>query len=154
MYIIERSRDHDLNRIAMLEMARLCYTCGICVGDCPAARFSDDFNPRQIFLKVCLGLGEGLIGEHSPIWKCTTCYTCSERCPAGVKPLDVILALRNLSFKEGACPEGVKAVRASVLKTGAVGAVTQRIAEMRKRMNLPDECDGKGKDLERLISEA
>jgi heterodisulfide reductase subunit C len=154
MYRIERSRDDNLTRIAMLEMARLCYTCGICVGDCPAARFSDDFNPRQIFLKVCLGVGEGLTGEDSPIWKCTTCYTCSERCPAGVKPLDVILALRNLSFKQGACPEGVKAVRASVLEKGVVGAVTQRITDLRKRMNLPEAGDDQGSDLEQFISEA
>jgi len=154
MYKIERSRDDKLNRIAMLDMARLCYTCGICVGDCPAARFSDDFNPRQIFLKVCLGLGKGLTGEESPIWKCTTCYTCTERCPAGVKPLDVILALRNLSFKQGECPEGVKAVRASVLKTGAVGAVTQRVADLRKSMNLPEATGDQGPDLEQLISEA
>ncbi len=154
MYKIERSRDDNLTRIAMVEMARLCYSCGICVGDCPAARFSDDFNPRHIFLKVCLGLGEGLTGEQSPIWKCTTCYTCSERCPAGVKPLDVILALRNLSFSQGAAPEGVKAVRASVLEKGAVGTLTQRVSDLRKRMNLPEVCDDQGKDLERLISEA
>lgn len=154
MYRIKRSRDKDLTRIAMLEMARLCYTCGICVGDCPAARFSDDFNPRQIFLKVCLGVEEGLTGEDSPIWKCTTCYTCFERCPAGVKPLDVILALRNLSFRQGNCPEGVRTVRASVLEKGAVGAITQRITDLRKRMNLPEAGDDQGPDLEQLISEA
>jgi heterodisulfide reductase subunit C len=153
MYRIERMRDDKLKRIAMLEMARMCYTCGICVGDCPAARFSDDFNPRQIFLKVCLGLGEGLTGEKSPIWKCTTCYTCSERCPAGVKPLDVILALRNLSFEQDASPEAVRAIRTSVLETGAVGPLSQRVADLRKRMNLPDAEAGTGLDLEQLISE-
>lgn len=154
MYKIGRSRDEDLNRIAMLDMARLCYTCGICVGDCPAARFSDDFNPRQIFLKVCLGLGEGLTGEASPIWKCTTCYTCFERCPAGVKPLDVILALRNLSFRRDACPEGLRSVRASVLERGLVGAPTQRVVDLRKRMNLPDAGGEAVPDLEQIIGEA
>ncbi len=154
MYRIERSGDQDLSRIAMLEMARLCYDCGICVGDCPAARFSDDFNPRQIFLKVCLGVGEGLTGADSPIWKCTTCYTCFERCPAGVKPLDVILALRNLSFEKGACPEGVRTVRASVLAHGTVGAITQRVLGLRRRMNLPETDPDVGPDLEQIISEA
>ena len=136
------------------DLARLCYTCGICVGDCPAARFSDDFNPRQIFLKVCLGIEEGLVGEASPIWKCTTCYTCYERCPAGVKPLDVILALRNRSFRGGGAPESVNAVRESVLAGGMVGTPTKRIKDLRDRMNLPDLTDGPAAaDLKGLLSE-
>jgi heterodisulfide reductase subunit C len=137
MHKLERTRDTDLSRIAQADLARLCYTCGICVGDCPAARFSEDFNPRQIFLKVCLGIEDGLVGEKSPIWKCTTCYTCYERCPAGVKPLDVILALRNLSYSRGACPGGLRNVRASVLEGGMVAAPTQRVRELRQKLDLP-----------------
>jgi heterodisulfide reductase subunit C len=138
MYKIEGKSEAELSRIARADLARLCYTCGICVGDCPAARFSDDFNPRQIFLKVCLGIEDGLVGEASPIWKCTTCYTCYERCPAGVKPLDVILALRNLSYDRDSCPEGVKNVRSSVLAGGMVGVPTQRVKDLRRRFELPD----------------
>jgi heterodisulfide reductase subunit C len=137
MYRIEGTLDSDLSRIARADLARLCYTCGICVGDCPAARFSDDFNPRQIFLKVCLGAEDGLVGEDSPIWKCTTCYTCHERCPAGVKPLDVILALRNLSYSRGSCPEGLRNVRSSVLAGGMVGVPTGRVKDLRQKLDLP-----------------
>jgi heterodisulfide reductase subunit C len=148
MYEIQKTSDTDLSRIARTDLARLCYTCGICVGDCPAARFSDDFNPRQIFLKVCLGIADGLVGETSPIWKCTTCYTCYERCPAGVKPLDVILALRNLSYSRGSCPEGLLAVRSSVLAGGMVGVPTQRVKNLRARLELPALPD---KDLGREV---
>ena len=151
---IDLSFRDRLNNVIGGNHHNYCYQCGSCVAVCPAARFSDDFNPRQIFLKVCLGLGEGLTGEDSPIWKCTTCYTCTERCPAGVKPLDVILALRNLSFRQDACPEGVKAVRSSVLEKGVVGAVTQRVTDLRKRMNLPEARGDQGPELERLIGEA
>jgi heterodisulfide reductase subunit C len=154
MYRIEGTTNTELEGIAQADLARLCYTCGICVGDCPAARFSDDFNPRQIFLKVCLGIEEGLVGEDSPIWKCTTCYTCHERCPAGVKPLDVILALRNLSLKRDSCPEGMKAVRSSVLSGGMVGVPTQRIKDLRRKMELPAlPDDDAGPDLKDLIGE-
>jgi heterodisulfide reductase subunit C len=153
MYALERAHNGDLDRIALRDMARLCYTCGICVGDCPAARFSDDFNPRQIFLKVCLGIEEGLIGKDSPIWKCTTCYTCYERCPAGVKPLDIILALRNVSFTRGSCPENLKSVRTNVLATGVVGTLTRRISDLRAKMGLPGPEHDTDLDLERLISE-
>jgi heterodisulfide reductase subunit C len=153
MYRLGQAIDLDLEQIASAELARLCYTCGICVGDCPAARFSDDFNPRQIFLKVCLGIGGDLVGRDSPIWRCTTCYTCHERCPAGVKPLDVILALRNLSFKRDSFPDSIRVVRESVLKTGVVGALTQRVVEIRQRMGLPELLGGSPIDLEPLSGE-
>jgi heterodisulfide reductase subunit C len=123
------------------------------VGDCPAARFSEDFNPRQIFLKVCLGIEDGLVGKDSPIWKCTTCYTCYERCPAGVKPLDVILALRNLSYEMHSCPDGLDSVRSSILAKGLVGALSQRVRDLRKRMELPDLPEDTGLDLEPLVGE-
>jgi len=151
MHTIARAPNSDLDRIATLDMARLCYACSICVGDCPAARFSDDFNPRQIFLKVCLGIEEGLAGAESPIWKCTTCYTCHERCPAGVKPVDVILALRNLSFRKDSCPDSLKTVRDNVLTRGAVGALTQRIMDLRQKLDLPGVSESADLNLEPLI---
>jgi heterodisulfide reductase subunit C len=150
MYKIGSATSEDIDAIGGRELARLCYSCGICVGDCPAARFSDDFNPRQIFLKVCLGVGRDLVGEDSPIWKCTTCYTCYERCPAGVKPLDAIIALRNLSFREGTSPEGVSSIRKSVLEKGVAGALTKRAVDLREKMGLPATETADEKELELL----
>jgi heterodisulfide reductase subunit C len=150
MYTIGSSTNRDIDAIGGRELARLCYSCGICVGDCPAARFSRDFNPRQIFLRVCLGIGDDLVGEKSPIWKCTTCYTCYERCPAGVKPLDVIIALRNLSFGAGTAPESVSRIRESVLGTGIAGALTRRAIEQREKMGLPGTEPAERQELESL----
>jgi heterodisulfide reductase subunit C len=148
-----RDIPEELDRIGRLELARLCYACGICVGDCPAARFSDDFNPRQIFLKVCLGIEDGLVGPESPIWKCTTCYTCYERCPAGVKPLEVILALRNLSFRRDAAPDVLRSTRDGVLAHGMVGILTERIKEIRAELGLPEVGDGAQLDLKRVAGD-
>ena len=64
-----------------------CYQCGACVGDCPAAAYSEAFNPRRIMLQVLYGLGDELLGEDSPLWLCTNCYNCHERCPQDVKPV-------------------------------------------------------------------
>ena len=150
MYTVGSSTSEDIDSIGGRELARLCYSCGICVGGCPAARFSDDFNPRRIVLEICLGIGRRLVGGGSPIWKCTTCYTCHERCPAGVKPLDVVMALRNISFREGACPQSVSVIRKNVLDDGVAGTVTRRAAEIRQKMGLPPaESDGRG-ELEAL----
>lgn len=153
MYTIGSSTSTEVDAIGARELARLCYSCGICVGDCPAARFSEDFNPRQIFLKVCLGIGRDLAGENSPIWKCTTCYTCYERCPAGVKPLDVIIALRNMSFSGGTSPDGVAKIRQSVLETGIAGALTKRATDLREKMGLPGTGPGDKQELESLTGD-
>ncbi len=128
--------DAELHRIAVEGLAILCYSCSICVGDCPAARFSVDFNPRQIFLNVALGLGKELLSSTSSIWKCTTCYTCYERCPAGVKPVEVVIALRNLAFARGKSPDLVTSIRSSILSTGIAGTVSQRSNQLRERLGL------------------
>ena len=153
MYTIGDSTSKEIDAIGGRELARLCYSCGICVGDCPAARFSEDFNPRQIFLRVCLGIGQDLVGDKSPIWKCTTCYTCYERCPAGVKPLDVIIALRNLSFRAGTSPEAVAKIRESVIGTGVAGALTPRAMGLRDKMGLPETGPGDRQELESLTGD-
>ena len=58
-----------------------CYQCGACVGDCPSARFSEDFNPRRIMLAVLYGMQDEVIGPRSPVWQCSNCFTCFDRCP-------------------------------------------------------------------------
>jgi len=48
-----------------------CYQCGACVAQCPAARYSERFNPRSIMLDALLGREDVLLGPDSPIWLCT-----------------------------------------------------------------------------------
>jgi heterodisulfide reductase subunit C len=38
------------------------------------------------------------------LWLCTTCYSCSDRCPRDILPTDVIMAMRNLAFKRDIVP--------------------------------------------------
>ncbi|MDI6821941.1 MAG: hypothetical protein QMD66_03605 [Actinomycetota bacterium] len=35
------------------------------------------------------------------IWLCSTCYTCHERCPQGVKITEVMNVLKNMAVREG-----------------------------------------------------
>ena len=83
------------------DLASFCYQCGACVGDCPAATYSSTFNPREIMLKVLYGLGEELLVEDSVLWECTNCYNCHERCPQEVKPVEVIISLKNMLADRG-----------------------------------------------------
>ncbi len=123
-----------------------CYQCGACVGDCPTARFDESFNPRRIMLDALYGLEDRLICENSPIWKCSNCYTCYERCPQNVKPVEVIIALKNLLAAAGLAPEGNDKIVDSIKKTGRSVLITSATTRMRKELGLsplPYMPDGK-----------
>jgi heterodisulfide reductase subunit B len=115
-----------------------CYQCGACVGDCPSARYDPSFNPREIMLKALYGLQDELIGEDSPIWHCTNCYTCAERCPQEVKPVEVIIALKNLLGEEGRAPKGVPELTETIARTGRSTMVTGATTRRRNELDLPD----------------
>jgi heterodisulfide reductase subunit C len=114
-----------------------CYQCGACVADCPASMYSSGFNPRLIILKTLLGFEEELISTESEIWNCTNCYTCSERCPQEVRPVDVIIALKNICVAEGKAPALVKNISDAVLTDGITTRVTSLTERRRQEMGLP-----------------
>jgi heterodisulfide reductase subunit C len=120
-----------------------CYQCGACVGDCPSARFSEDFNPRNIMLSVLYGLEDDLIGPDSPIWLCSNCFTCYDRCPQNVKPIEVIIALKNLMDDRGLTPQRAEQAVAGLLKNGRSALVTSATHRRRAELGLPalDEVD-------------
>ena len=89
-------------------LASYCYQCGACAGDCPATTYGSAFNPREIMLKVLYGQGEELLTEDSILWQCANCYSCHERCPQGVKPVEVIISLKIMLADRGLYPETVK----------------------------------------------
>jgi heterodisulfide reductase subunit C len=115
-----------------------CYQCGACVAQCPAAKYSDRFNPRSIMLDALLGRGDVLLGPDSPIWLCTNCYSCYERCPQDVRPIEVIVALKNLAYGEEAAPAEVASFTKNITQTGLSGMVTPAVQKMRERLGLPE----------------
>jgi heterodisulfide reductase subunit C len=118
------------------EAHSLCYQCGACVGDCPAAMYSKDFNPREILLQTLLGDEEGLTGEDSPIWDCTNCYTCYERCPQAVRPVEVIIALKNICYQKMTAAPEVKQIVESVQSSGRTVRITSLSDRRRKELGL------------------
>jgi len=114
-----------------------CYQCGACVGDCPSARFSEDFNPRQIMLAVLYGLEDEVVGPDSPVWQCSNCFTCFDRCPQDVKPIEVIIALKNLMGERGIVPKGVDRLVDGLMQTGRSAKVTSATHRRREELGLP-----------------
>ena len=127
----------ELARTLEGNLANYCYQCGACVGDCPAAHYNPHFNPRQIMLKVLYGLEDELLGDDSPLWECTNCYSCHERCPQEVKPVEVIIALKNLLAARGRAPSAVDKVIHTFETTGRTVPPSPAVDKMRARFGLP-----------------
>ena len=119
-------------------LVNYCYQCGACVGDCPSTRYVPGFNPREIMLKVLYGFGEELAGPASPVWQCTNCYNCYERCPQNVKPVEIIIALKNLMAQRGIYPEKAQVgeLVKTVLETGRTAPVTAMTTKLREELGL------------------
>jgi len=118
-------------------LASFCYQCGACVGDCPATTYSDEFNPREIMLKVLYGLGGELLVEDSILWQCTNCYNCHERCPQEVKPVEVIISLKNMLADLGIYPDPVQKIIKTFEETGRTTPINPAVDRHRAKYGLP-----------------
>ncbi len=119
------------------DLASYCYQCGACVGDCPACTYSNGaFNPREIMLMVLYGLGDELIRENSILWDCTNCYNCHERCPQQVKPVEVIISMKNMLADRGFAPPSADKVIKTFLDTGRTVPPNPAIDKQRAKFDL------------------
>jgi len=135
-------------------LASFCYQCGACVGDCPATTYSDEFNPREIMLKVLYGLGEELLVEDSILWQCTNCYNCHERCPQEVKPVEVIISLKNMLADLGIFPDPVKKIIKTFETTGRTTPLSPAVDRQRDRFGLPPLTVVPVDEIAKLIDES
>lgn len=83
-------------------MAHMCYQCGTCTGGCPSAPRSM-YRIREFMRRGVLGLEQEALTDPD-LWLCTTCYSCTDRCPRDLAPTDVIMAMRNLAFRQDIVP--------------------------------------------------
>lgn len=84
-------------------IANMCYQCGTCTGSCPSAPRSS-YRIRLFMRRCVLGLENEALTDPD-LWLCTTCYSCTDRCPRDIAPTDVIMAMRNLAFKRDIIPK-------------------------------------------------
>ncbi len=127
-----------LNRIPGGKHHNYCYQCSACVAVCPAARFNKEFNPRIILLKALLGAEKDLVGEDSPIWLCTNCYSCYERCPQDVRPIEVIIALKNMAVEKETAPPNLAKLSENIAKTGMSVTTSSAVSRRRQELGLPE----------------
>ncbi|CCK82297.1 (Fe-S)-binding protein [Desulfobacula toluolica] len=99
------------------EAFRFCFQCGLCDTVCPWNRVRQ-FSIRKIIREATFGLTE-IEGED--IWRCTTCGRCPDRCPRGVKQVEVGMSLRRIASEYEVFPASVKSARtarASLISEG------------------------------------
>lgn len=96
---------------------RSCFQCGLCDTVCPWNRVRP-FSIRRIIREATFGLTE-IEGED--IWRCTTCGRCPQRCPRGVKQIEVGVSLRRVASEYEVFPASVRSARtarASLISEG------------------------------------
>ncbi|VVB96108.1 CoB--CoM heterodisulfide reductase iron-sulfur subunit C [uncultured archaeon] len=76
-----------------------CMQCGICAGSCPVSH-EMDYTPRQLVRMIQLGLKKDVLNSNT-IWICTTCFSCSVRCPRGIHPTELMETLKPIAVAEG-----------------------------------------------------
>jgi heterodisulfide reductase subunit C len=77
---------------------QLCYQCGMCSGNCPAAS-NMDLSPRQIIELARLGLEEE-IANSKTVWICASCLACTVNCPRGFDLSKIMEAIRLLTLRK------------------------------------------------------
>ena len=117
------------------ETFKFCYQCGTCTATCPIARFTDIFRPNKIIHLAKLGVRNVVFSDA--VWLCVNCYSCTERCPQGVRVADVMRALKNLAVEDGYIPDFSKAFLTTILETGWVYAIPASRMSKRESDGLP-----------------
>ena len=113
-----------------------CFQCGTCTSDCPVAKFSDTYRPRQIIRMAQLGLKERIL-KSDTLWLCAACFTCTDRCPQDVEVASVIRVLRNLAAEAGTVPQVFKEQASSILESGYAYRIPELRIKKRESSGLP-----------------
>ena len=77
---------------------RKCMMCGKCSASCPSYD-EMEYHPHQFVKMVESGDIEPLLKSQS-LYRCLTCFACVDRCPRGVKPANVIEAVRLAAVRQ------------------------------------------------------
>ena len=113
-----------------------CFACGTCTAGCPVREIDDKYNPRRIIRMVILGMRKEVL-QSDFIWLCSTCYTCTDRCPQGVHFTSVMNALKNIAAREGYVHPSFKEQARLVASQGRLYEVEDFDNKKREKMGLP-----------------
>lgn len=131
--------DEDFKQSIMdagAESVAICFQCGTCTGACPSGRRTP-YRIRGVVRRAVMGLKEDVISDDS-IWMCTTCYECQERCPRGIKIVDIVKIIRNQAAAAGYMAPAHKMTGLFVTKTGHGVPINDATMALRKSVGLDE----------------
>lgn len=94
-----------------------CIQCGRCSGGCPVS-IKSNLNVRRLVYYSLNELLQPFNPDELGLWECTTCTTCSERCPKNVQPAELITELRSRVIESGRMSTQVQAALESTYLQG------------------------------------
>jgi heterodisulfide reductase subunit C len=81
-----------------------CIQCGSCAGGCPT-RHAMDYSPMQIMKMINLGMKKEVLSS-STIWLCSSCFTCTTRCPRDINFTSLAMSLKNKAIQDNLVKNG------------------------------------------------
>ena len=142
---------YEISKMHGGEKLLRCFQCGTCTSDCPVARFSETYRPRQIIRMTQLGLKERVLNSDT-LWLCAACFTCTDRCPQDVEVASVIRVLRNLAAEKGMVPFVFKEQACSILASGYAYKIPELRLKKRETQGLPPLPKGNVESIRKSLS--
>jgi Fe-S oxidoreductase len=94
-----------------------CIQCGKCTGGCPVG-YKTALNVRKLIYQLLTSDNGFELDGFEELWDCTTCNTCTARCPKEVDPMEMMIGLRSVVVEGGRIPNTVKVALQSVFAQG------------------------------------
>jgi Fe-S oxidoreductase len=93
-----------------------CIQCGRCSGGCPMS-LRTGLNVRRLIYEALIR--ETMeVREKPEIWDCTTCLTCTTRCPKALDPASVLIGMRSVLVESGRIQPTIRDALESTFKHG------------------------------------
>ncbi|MDR3089636.1 MAG: 4Fe-4S dicluster domain-containing protein [Desulfobulbaceae bacterium] len=118
------------------EHIRNCVQCGACSAVCPGVKAGFPLLCRSLIRQLLNGQLEEII-EDSSSWACQSCSRCTEICPRGVRPQEVVFAFRRYQANQLAFSTSSITSQMNLFQTGHAVFVDPK--EARKKVGLPEE---------------
>jgi Fe-S oxidoreductase len=88
-------------------------------------------------------LGKLAIHSQNELWSCTTCSTCSVRCPKQINPHEFLIDIRSIAVEEGQIPPTIRDALESIFKNGNPwGRIRSKRSEWSQGLNLKHMSQG------------
>jgi Fe-S oxidoreductase len=92
---------------------------------------------RRLVRETLFTGNPSLLFKRPELWACTTCSTCSLRCPAGVKNVELIMGIRNFLANQGEVPSTIRdALENTLLQGNPWGRFRDRRADWAKDLGV------------------